>query len=616
MRYFKEARIRIHGDEAEGAKYVSLARTLLGSLITRDGEIGGLEQSVYNATIGDADIRVSFNSWMPTIDIWVGKEEEKWPCFPQFGAAGKRRLQGVEEIANVAACEYMDSYFDLSLTGGVYLGPYKSAYFTPTDNFPRTQTQVVYPAHTPNISVTPHSYNWWVFELYQNMAIGTPFGADIQARGTFVATYRAPTFPGDGISAGGEPLGQSSYYNWPRVQGLRTDPNGDKIVLVYTQAIISGLNVDPSGTAQPVPIIGVYNLTTGVTLKTVILPVLSFSLSPVPGLVYMTSGSIVVGDTNYYILCMSYSGYAIRDSVPTDVAKFEATVLYTLDDGATFNRVNIRQFIEPYVDLVRESQYTTPVLRFENRLQRTLQIAAVSAKFLAIGDNEALLRLYLTKADDRVVNGVFYFGMLSTGIILKCTPTGVSEVYRSTAWRGFPAPTAPPGTPLIEEELNVLQYWVYLGNDVILGKFIAGIVGIDRATRYMRSFDRGDTWEEVPATGLPSFRMNQFFGDFTLIEPYEVDEDGDVISAGVVLTTAYDSGVYRSYVSTDVGETWVEAGALSNTEEFYRVDSILVGDILVGDGGNNFHKISYFGDIGDPAPFNPALPELMRRPQP
>jgi hypothetical protein len=48
MRWQKEARIRIHGDRAEGEKYVSLARTLLGGLFERNHQImeGGIAPRV------------------------------------------------------------------------------------------------------------------------------------------------------------------------------------------------------------------------------------------------------------------------------------------------------------------------------------------------------------------------------------------------------------------------------------------------------------------------------------------------------------------------------------------------------------------------------------------
>lgn len=157
-----------------------------------------------------------------------------------------------------------------------------------------------------------------------------------------------------------------------------------------------------------------------------------------------------------------------------------------------------------------------------------------------------------------------------------------------------------------EEEFRFFQALKYLGGGRLLAKRTYGFPGTGHAVEFVISEDSGTTWSTLAATGLPEPRENQYFGNFTLVEPWVSPED-----QGLVLLPAYDpaAGEYCVYSSRDAGATWKRRGRITKSAEFFRVDTMLVSD-----GGGNFANIGYYGTRARPAPVNPALPDFMDPP--
>jgi hypothetical protein len=608
MRWDKEVRIRIHGDEAEGAKYVSLARTLLGSLFQRNHAImeGGLaprvsdsqvstvnrepiEQSVHNASVPGADIRVEYNSWMPVIDIWVEGEGEAEIRTPQFGSKGTRRLDGDESVISVAAIGFADPYFRFP-NGDWHIGNYQVLQFQ--GRFGGLSSHLVY---YPNFNGMPFDYIYDYTWQRSSMSVITSQSRAFSSS----ATEKLEFFSSKNILQGTPvPTLAGSFF-----APLRTNLNSDKIIIVTGTQIIQGYNTDLGGVDQAVPYGVRYNLTAAQVEAVWLYPVESLLLGNKPGLPYLTPHAVVVNDTSFYTVCFSHTAYAVIGSpVDTEEAKFEAAVLYSGNSGDSFQRFDIRPLINQYLSVNDETLAGDPQWRFQGPLQIGIYRAQVYIISLPISDTDALVQLRLSKREVRTENGVTYTGYVWTNIILRCAPTGVHTVYT-----GEPGFSGFSGTQQLREPILVIQYWVYMGEGVILAKFIDGTGSNNLVTTYKRSFNYGATWETVPANGLPGNRLNQYYGDFCLVEPYVSGEN-----MGIVLTSVYHDNAFWSYVSFDAGTTWREAGKLSDTEQFYRVD----GEAPIAEPPDNFGRIHYYGLPDTPAPFNPALPELMRAPTP
>ena len=638
-RYSGPCRIRIHGPQEAGAAYIGLARTLLGDQMgihvdAYDSSRGLASQSHVSKTYtpkptdfikrsinlsNGVRITVQYNNFMPVVDIWT-EDDEVLRGIPQlrFGVAGRRRLDGETGTAFVASFDYNVAYTG-SLPAGRYIGHYRSLFCAGTDLLSQHQ----------NINVR-----------YPIPRTGAPFNAPGDTRLNMMWQYRP--------NAGGCALG-TPYRRTPEIQGLvnyhmskqgtvfrehintaplRTEENGDKIVVYSSLFRQIGTNVDPGGVSQPYPVYRLYNTTRKTFLSEGVFPTRGLLSNPVPGLLYLSPKSIAVGDTSFYSVVFSYPGYAVNEKaaaaegivpISLDVAQSELSLFFTNDDGQTFLRRDIKpilgdEWFGPGFHQGANAemyQYHAPEDRWRgmslcSNLSTNIYRMQITMRLLAIGGNEILIALTairgLTNLMPTEPHHNHHLDDVSC-IVLRCSPSSITKIYAHTEKHIWP--NGWPGTELIEA-------WVYLGNGVVLAKFCNHYTGVDRPIEYRRSFDYGATWESLDADGLPGNRLNQFYGEFRLVEPYEVDEDGNVVGMGVVLTSVYHDSAYRSYVSTNVGATWTEAGKLSDTDEFFRVDMFYPGE----PGTNSFNRIQYTGDSEDPAPFDPALPELMQRPQP
>jgi len=609
MRWQKEARIRIHGDRAEGEKYVSLARTLLGGLFERNHQImeGGIAprfsdsqisnanrepiaQSVANTSVPGADIRVEYNSWMPVIDIWVGGKKEDGKRDPKFGVMGKNRVEGDEAFREYASIEYTEAYFNVPLVSGrhaMYIGRNKGLTWgysvTPT-----APIAGIYP-HPTDAGQPDIFYQWTAFNLDAFVYTFTPFTDTQNFR--FQITSDAHTFSDSIAFTGFESLLANA-----RVTPLRVMGNGNTEVLVGVTVKLSGLNVDTGNVLQPVPIGVRMELETGAVLSEWVYPTTSLTMFPAPGKCYLTPSSVGVGEDTFYTLCMSFDGYSSAlDAFSEAAVGWEAQIFYTQNNGNTFTRRSIRSHIEPYIDV--SIPHRVPGLRFSNHLNWHLQYTNATAKWLPIGNSETLL--YLLVSEQAIPDNPNQD--IITSLILRITPTTITTVWATTGL----------------SQLDYIQSWVYLGAGVVLAKFVDGLPMSDHQVTYRVSYNFGATWDTVAALGLPGNRMNQYYGGFCLVTPYVSAEQG-----GLVLTSVYHDNAYRSYASTDAGQTWSETGKLSDTEEFYRVDWMRTesfwqsGALFQPLDGGHFEYIRYYGTREEPAPFNPALPELMRVPTP
>lgn len=152
-----------------------------------------------------------------------------------------------------------------------------------------------------------------------------------------------------------------------------------------------------------------------------------------------------------------------------------------------------------------------------------------------------------------------------------------------------------------------LQDIVYVGESfgesMLMAKRTYGFDGINFNIEFVVSRDRGVTWSIVAGDGLPPDRKNQFFGNMTVIKPVSQKR-----RAGKVIMPAYDPAeqAYYVYETRDGGESWKRRGLITRTERFFRVDNMVAGD-----GGGNFDNIRYVGPIEAPAPYNPAIPDLL-----
>ena len=581
QRFFRPARVVLHGDQTRASSYLPLARNLLGQLVQQDHVLGGLPQSsrwvrmidphtAVNAppaslTTMGVTAHVGYSHGQPHIEIWVRDVGDEGGDL-KFGVLGRARINGVAEYREKGAEEYTDNYIDVPLVSerhNIYLGDRRGL------------TWVYRTSTAPSVSgVYPDGgfYTWAVYALESDVYTFVPFTGEQEYK--IQVTSRIHTFE-DLVGF----LGFEKYLPNVRFAPTYTNLDGDKIVLLGGVDVVPGVNIDVGGVTHPVPSGIVLNADTG--------SVVDNWMYPVPtnkGNCYLTPTAIGVGNGAFYTLCLSFQAYD---------DPWVGRIYYSATGNSSFTEQDLRPFIESYLN-DDFGGATVTWQRFSNTLNWALQIANYYAKWLPIGNNEALL--YLLLQENLTLDNVNV-----TSIVLRVTPTSITTTWVTT-------------------QLNLLafiQEWVYMGNGVVLAKFVSSIPMTGADVEYRVSYNFGTSWNVLAASGLPGNRKNEFYGAFCVVEPYV-----DAENQGTVLTSVYDAGAYRSYVSTDVGATWAEAGVLSGTEEFYRVDSALKESFAQFNtlydpiDGGHFEQIRYFGTAEAPAPFNPALPELMQRPQP
>lgn len=206
-------------------------------------------------------------------------------------------------------------------------------------------------------------------------------------------------------------------------------------------------------------------------------------------------------------------------------------------------------------------------------------------------------RLFTTAALEALLGGVVLMSVLhfdgdtskTVGALYRFTPGAADRIWTSEVGVDF----------------SYLQDMVHLGNNIVLAKRVFGYDTADADVKFELSVDGGMSFIEVAAAGLPPLRKNRFFGNFTLLEPH-IDND----DLGLVILPAYDEAEmsYFVYESRDLGQSWERRGRLARTEQFYRVDSMLVGD-----GGGNFMDVVYFGTNQQPAVWNPSIPGMNEK---
>lgn len=235
-------------------------------------------------------------------------------------------------------------------------------------------------------------------------------------------------------------------------------------------------------------------------------------------------------------------------------------------------------------------------------------VADLTAKLLPIGNGEALLNIIVTGDNPNsglpndVGNPQPNTASLSRIILLR--PAGSPSVI----WEGIEDNFI--SDPLVTGgSWMYFRAWAYLGNNRIIA-LAGGNAAFNQAapTNLYISDNRGATWTQLLGDGLPPVKESQYFGDFTVIEPWEGVEGPQ----GEVILTAYDQSKngYYVYASRDGGESWVQQGAIAKTEEFYRMDPA-VTQADSGQIGSSFRKVEYYGSYIDKAEYNPAIPGFL-----
>ena len=154
--------------------------------------------------------------------------------------------------------------------------------------------------------------------------------------------------------------------------------------------------------------------------------------------------------------------------------------------------------------------------------------------------------------------------------IVAISPTGVSVVA-----------SFPSSTPAMVESM------IYVGNNTIVAKKVAGIMGTGFAVTLMKSFDNGVTWTEFTPTGLAAPLLNQFFGNLYLDRADATPTDSTKTPR--ILMVGWDSTnlAYYVFVSLDYGATWVKKGRVGTPDTFRRIDTMMGGN----DGGGYFNTL-------------------------
>ena len=133
-----------------------------------------------------------------------------------------------------------------------------------------------------------------------------------------------------------------------------------------------------------------------------------------------------------------------------------------------------------------------------------------------------------------------------------------------------------------------IESMVYVGNNTVVAKKVAGILGTGFAVTFMKSTDNGASWAEYTPSGLSAPLQNQYLGELFLDRaeqnPYDQNTPPRILMVGWDSANAQ----YRVHYSMDYGQTWKASGVVGKPSSFQRIDTMLGG----GDGGGNFNTLS------------------------
>lgn len=333
---------------------------------------------------------------------------------------------------------------------------------------------------------------------------------------------------------------------------------------------------------------------------------------------YLITNSVAWGGSTFFFSSMGYNN---RHHLPPKMVTAGFGVAYVFDimvrdyfDDDVINRdTSTRSFVHRTTDYGQTwSTVETTNIVWNGALASTspdgTAVADLTAKLLPIGNGEALMNIIVTaqNPDAGLPNdaGNPQPTTMSASKIVLLQPVGAPVVI----WEGFEDqfisdPLLTGGTWLY------FRAWAYLGNNRIVA--LAGgnaAFNKEAPTDLYISDDRGATWTQLLGDGLPTIKESQYFGDFTVIEPWE-GPDGP---QGEVILSAYDStkNGYYVYASRDGGESWVQQGAIAKTEEFYRMDPA-VTQADSGQIGSSFRKVEYYGSYKEKAEYNPSIPGFL-----
>lgn len=401
------------------------------------------------------------------------------------------------------------------------------------------------------------------FKVVSNPGTSTQFG-NIRAK-------NAPGFPV--LFSTAYPDAPTSFGNRRLLASPRTVPlrHAEEGVDMMTVVPATGLNTDLSGAPVTTPVFYLYNTdvggASGFTFPTALLPSASQRNQAPPNVV-------VVGPNKLFAFAMADWTYPPPGQTLTPVAR----MLYTTDGAATWSAQDISAILDdiPWVPGTSAAQRSPSVYTLP--WNEAMNIVWSSSLMVAIGNDEALLS--------------FRYPRRSPGDPLGITGAQASRLYRVT----------PFGLTLLAQNEGagyfIYQDIVYLGQDTVLAKTHSNFSGLAFEVKWIVSTDRGATWAEVPASGLPTLRANQYFGNMTVIEGATVDRPARVLISALDLPTLR----INAYETRDAGATWKRRGRIAPGAPALALD----------DGV--FRDIQFVGSRKDPALYNPAIPDLLGPP--
>ncbi len=192
----------------------------------------------------------------------------------------------------------------------------------------------------------------------------------------------------------------------------------------------------------------------------------------------------------------------------------------------------------------------------------------------------------------RTYGGVFYSGR----------SMGFRTTNGGATWEHIESPLT--GQNIEAGKLTFTFDPVVLRKNVAIMRCAAGITGVNRPVRFLRTLDAGATWTEFYPVGLPA-STNERVGYFEVLE---ADDEAGTSKVAVV---CYDNAElsYIMYVSEDDGDTWEKSKRVQYSETFSRVDFDKVANASSVDAGS-FGTLDYRGTIEQPQPLDIAQPWL------
>lgn len=535
--------------------YISLGGKMAGELDAVG--LPFLTKSTHDGTL------VRKHDFMYTV---TGGEED------QFVASGRIRKNGKNRDIMVVAPDYRQGFVTKEVFFGSYVGKNKKLLVTQTD----LSTVDVFHDYTTS---PPDPFNRVARQIYT--LVPDPLVVSGNVRSRRGVGFSIP-FSVVRISTN---TGTTFFPVAPRVGPLRHLPDGS--IDYYVTTLLTDVSADRFG--APVNTVGFARINS--EDKSFDLFALPTVFVPAPELrsAHYTPIGATVGPGRLYLFTMTEWAYPRADGPMLFPI---ARLFYTEDAATTWSVADVTPIVLddiPWVPTTLAEQLNSAV--FSSGWYEALNMIWRSALAVAIGNNEALLTFVYPRRNPSSPtswNGQLAFRtyLLSGGVMTRLNEE------------------AGPGTAF-----SYFQDMVYLGQDIVLAKRTYGYPGTGHDVEWVISADRGVSWTVVPAEGLPNLppnRKNQFFGNMTVVQPVS-----DKFPGGVVLLTAYDPAErgYFVYGSEDLGATWRRRGLLSRTETFFRVDQMLSDD-----GGNNFAHVQFVGSTKAPAPYNPAIPDLLGAP--